>query len=261
MDTQVSRFEPIIRELMVWVVAAVLLWGGDYLKVTGFLKNPLESSLWSLHYHVGEGLHTLKAPLRTLDFWRQGSARLTDLEARLVLMAVDRQELEAIEAENLRLKEALLVKPEASLPALATGLLTDSGGKMRLNLGEREGIKEGMILTDAAGILVGKVSSVGRYTSLVELPSDRDVRIPVRLIGKSTQGILTGDGLGINLTEVLQAESLNVGDIIVTAGGEGDYPEGLVIGQVTELTGKAAEITKGAQIKPLSDLKGAVFIR
>ena len=86
------------------------------------------------------------------------------------------------------------------------------------------------------------------------------MRIPVRVVGEKTVGVLMGDGSSVQLTDVLQNDALNLGDVLVTTGGEGIMSAGLVVGQVSALSGSAADVTKGASVELLASYDSMVFV-
>ena len=89
---------------------------------------------------------------------------------------------------------------------------------------------------------------------------DQGSLIGVRVVGESTSGMTEGMGGTVRLTDVLQQEVLNQGDMVVTSGKDGIYPDGLMIGEVVELTGSQADITKGADIDWLATNEGMVIV-
>ena len=66
--------------------------------------------------------------------------------------------------------------------------------------------------------------------------------------------------MNVELSQVLQAETLEVDDVVITTGADEIYPEGLVVGQVVSLTGKPSDVTKGGEVELLGDFESEVWV-
>jgi len=150
------------------------------------------------------------------------------------------------------------------LPAKVIGL----AGKMRLDKGQEDGVKEGMMVV-SENILVGKVIRVERKNCLVEVLSDPVVKIPVvvkKTLKGETEAIRAAEGIQARglyqagpkgkgtVKEILQAEDVQKGDLVLTSGEAGWLPT-LLIGQVEEVLGSQAAVYKEAWVEPLVDEK------
>ena len=57
------------------------------------------------------------------------------------------------------------------------------------------------------------------------------------------------------MDKILHEEKIAVDDLIYSEGGEGFLPRGLILGRVSEVTGKENELFKQAKVQPTFDLR------
>ena len=183
------------------------------------------------------------------------------LEEKVRQLAVEQNKLASCLEENLEIKKLLgapLSPKWKFLPAKVVGV----SEQMRIDKGEKDGLEEGMMVV-SENILVGRIVSVGRNYSLVQIPTGADSKIPVIVrepsFAKATEGkgiqargILTGYSGGLLLDKVLQVEDIREGDLVTTSG-EGDWLSDLLIGQIEEVLAEPAEIYKQARVTPLTN--------
>lgn len=228
-----------------WMGEATLLgkWlgisaGVMVISYLGWFDTPrglLERAMFWGHDQTGRVIYILQTPMRMVAFNQNGLERIADLEERLARMSVSWAESERI-------------NPDLTQPGTVEGKYIETSKRGILALGEYHGLEGGEVLVGEGGILVGRVVGVGKYTSTVMRPYDLNAQIGVRVLNKTTTGIISGDGVSAKITGVLQSDSLELGDVVVTSGADELYPEGLVVGEVTGLSGEAAEVTKGGDL-------------
>jgi len=262
MNPKIERFSDIFRDLFIFASIAFFLFFFDRAGLAQGLRGGLERGLLASSGLVESSAYMAMTPLRMAQYWREGITHIADLERRLADASVERVRLEELEAENARMREELAVLPtpqrEGGARIMSRPLTT--GTQLVISGGEANGVKVGMYATDVSGVLVGRIERTGKYISYVRRPIDDGTVIAVRLSGRSTTGILRGTGTLAEITEVLQTDTMHVGDLVVTHGTDELYPPGMAIGQVFELTGKAADVTKGATIQILGSTEGNLFI-
>jgi len=105
------------------------------------------------------------------------------------------------------------------------------------------------------GHLVGKVAQVGEDSSVVILLSDEVCQVSARVMGTTEQGILSGQRGALNaapelkLRYVSKDAAISPGDVVISSGVGGVFPENLLLGQVKEfsrgpIAGEAAVTSK-----------------
>jgi rod shape-determining protein MreC len=146
----------------------------------------------------------------------------------------------SIENENSTLREQLNMLPRDKynlIPAFLAGQDPNKTGNwIEIDKGSYDGITAGMPVIVSNGILIGKVEEVNAKNSKVVLLTNSKSIINVMTTENGIKGIIRGEyGLGIILDMVLQTDSINVGDSIVTSGLGGDIPRGLYVGTIQEI--------------------------
>ncbi len=141
-----------------------------------------------------------------------------------------------LEQENARLLDLNQLRLDSKLTHVSGIVIADSGSPFRqsvlLNIGSRDGIKDGWAAMDGLG-LVGRISGVGSSTSRVILLTDNSSQIPVILQPSGQRAILMGDNSFAPAVEFIEnADLVRPGDRIVTSGGGGVLPAGLLVGRL-----------------------------
>ena len=139
-----------------------------------------------------------------------------------------------LEQENARLLDLNQLRVDSKLTHVSGIVVADSGSPFRqsvlLNIGSKDGIQDGWAAMDGLG-LVGRISGVGSSTSRVILLTDNASQIPVIIQPSGQQAILMGDNSHAPPVEFIEnVDLVRPGDRIVTSGGGGVLPAGLLIG-------------------------------
>lgn len=129
-----------------------------------------------------------------------------------------------------------------------------------LNIGAREGVKEGMAVSSEKG-LVGVISHVSNFTSTVRLATSMDAKDPnSNGIAVTAQG-KENDVFGMVetydkekgvflMTRIEDPKPLAKGDLIVSSGVGGVFPRGMIIGTVQDVQVGEYGLTYTATVKP-----------
>ena len=139
-----------------------------------------------------------------------------------------------LEEENARLLDLNQLRLDSKLTHVSGIVIADSGSPFRqsvlLNIGSRDGIQDGWAAMDGLG-LVGRISGVGSSTSRVILLTDNASQIPVIVQPSGQRAILIGDHSFAPPVEFIEnVDLVRPGDRIVTSGGGGVLPAGLLVG-------------------------------
>ena len=139
-----------------------------------------------------------------------------------------------LEQENARLLDLNQLRLDTKLTHVSGIVIADSGSPFRqsvlLNIGSRDGIQDGWAAMDGLG-LVGRISGVGSSTSRVILLTDNASQIPVIVQPSGQRAVLMGDNSFAPTVEFIEnVDLVRPGDRIVTSGGGGVLPAGLLVG-------------------------------
>lgn len=143
--------------------------------------------------------------------------------------------------------------------------LTNFDRTIQLDQGSDDGVAIGMPVVTGAG-LVGRVTSVTGGRSVVQLISDPEFDIGVRLATTAEVGIAHGTGEGEpivvdNGIEVSLRDQIPDAEVVVTSGGRSAFPPDIPIGNVTSVTAAADQLSLVLAVEPLADLDNLAYVR
>lgn len=158
--------------------------------------------------------------------------------------------------ENRQLRNLLGYKRESNLTLLPTRVLNSGVSanmtSVTVDVGRRNGVVVGQPVITAEGV-VGKTVMVGDKTATVQMLSDLNYRLSVRILPSGAVGILRWkEGNLCEVWEVQKNAVVNVGDRVVTSGFSQIYPRNLPVGEVIGILDERGSFQKMAlvQIKP-----------
>ncbi len=174
----------------------------------------------------------------------QSRARLVDdnerLRAEALLLEAQVQQMAALRAENVRLRALLnssALLQDDVLVAELVGVSPDPARHLVvLDKGSSEGVFNGQPLIDANG-LMGQVIEVAANSARVLLITDATHALPVQVNRNGVRAIAEGIGRldRLELRHVASTEDIAVGDLLVSSGLGGRFPEGYPVATVTEV--------------------------
>jgi rod shape-determining protein MreC len=123
-----------------------------------------------------------------------------------------------------------------------------------INQGYDDGVRVGMPVEAARG-LVGQVYRVTNNAAQVALLTETASAIPVRFGATRATGMLRGAGRGAlpTIDWIDLQYQVEVGELVITSGLGGKFPENLVIGRVVEVERNEAELFQRAIVQPAVD--------
>lgn len=130
-----------------------------------------------------------------------------------------------------------------------------------INRGSNDGIRRGMPVVTNQG-LVGRIDAVIADAARVQLVTDPASVVNVRLQNAEVDATLNGSVTGdINLDQIPQDISIQAGDLVLTSGLGGGYPEGLIVGQVGNSPRRRDfDLFQQATVQPVVDFNGLQFV-
>jgi rod shape-determining protein MreC len=122
-----------------------------------------------------------------------------------------------------------------------------------INRGSNDGILRGMpVVTDQG--LVGRVDAVIADASRIQLITDPLSAVNIRLQKSDVEAVLSGSVTGdLSLNLIPQDVSIEEGDLVLTSGLGGGYPTDLIIGQVTNVRKREADLFQQASVQAVVD--------
>lgn len=246
--------------MVVFVLASVILMTVDHRQnhLDG-LRSALSVALYPIQFLIdlpataGSWLQDTFATRRTLQ---EENARL---HAQHLLLEARLLKFEALEAENLRLRELLSSSFKAGDRVLIAELLSVDldpyQHKVLLNKGERQHVYPGQPLLDAHGVM-GQIVEVTPLTATAMLITDPAHALPVQVNRNGLRSIVVGTGslAELSLPHIPNNADIRAGDLLVTSGLGGRFPPGYPVAEVTAVAVDPSQNFAKVTAQPLSHL-------
>lgn len=179
-------------------------------------------------------------------------SQINELESEVARMTV-------AEKENESLKRELNFKTNSGFQTITASITffdpTNLRESIMINKGAQDGIKEKMATT-SEGFLIGRVSEVYSNSSKILLITDPMSSVPALLPEVNAAGLVQGQvGMGLRINQIPQETDLKKGNVVVTSGLGGEYPKGLIIGKIENITKKNNSIFQTASLRTSINFK------
>ena len=236
-QTQTDYFAPIRRAITVILLLGLfglfVLWRIDSPRVEKFRALVIDTFVPSFEWMLRPMTSVVKLA-KDYQSYEKLLEQNKELRRELQQMKSWKEAALQLEQENARLLDLNQLRVDSKLTHVSGIVVADSGSPFRqsvlLNIGSRDGIQDGWAAMDGLG-LVGRISGVGSSTSRVILLTDNASQIPVIIQPSGQQAILMGDNSHAPPVEFIEnVDLVRPGDRIVTSGGGGVLPAGLLIG-------------------------------
>lgn len=156
------------------------------------------------------------------------------------------QKIAELEAENARLRalldSAARLREQVVVAEIMSVDLDPYSHLILLDKGTHNSVYVGQPLLDAEGVM-GQVVEVGLFSAYAMLITDPNHALPVRIHRNGLRGIAFGTGFAdqLELPDLPVNADIREGDLLITSGLGGLYPEGFPAAVVTNVTRDPAE--------------------
>jgi rod shape-determining protein MreC len=184
---------------------------------------------------------------------------LDRLKSKQLLTNARLQKLNALEAENARLRAMLDARAQVRDRTRVAEIMSVDANpfshSLVIDAGTQDGVSDGQALVDADGV-VGQVIEAGLLTSQAMLISDTDHALPVEVNRNGLRTIVVGTGEidQLQLPFVVNNADIVVGDLLVTSGLGGAFPSGYPVAIVQSVTRVPHEPYAQVSAKPSASL-------
>ncbi|MWN04908.1 rod shape-determining protein MreC [Gilliamella sp. Pas-s95] len=256
-----SKRSPLSVQLFTFLALALVLI------VLDVNYRPFKEIRYYLDTIISPLYHVSNAPMSSFDSLYEMSktreiliSEKEKLHAELLQQKNDLLLLEHLKHENTRLRELLgsPLRPDEHKMA-AQVLLADTDPyvyQFVVNKGKQDGVYVGQPVVDEKGI-VGQIYETAQSTSRAILVCDYQHAIPVQVLRNDIGMIAVGNGCSNDLTlEFLPNNvDIKVGDVLVTSGLDGRFPEGYPVAIVSSVKLDITDSTPIISATPTADLK------
>lgn len=268
----ISRPRSSRTRIAVLVLAAVTLLAIDQRDDATF--RPLREATATVLGPLEDGVERATRPVR--DAWNEVAseedvddvrdenealrARVAELEAQVVLGEDAQRQLGELE-------DTLDLGSLADIPTLTARVTSGPRSNLSLTVeidkGSDQGIQVGMPAVTNAG-LVGRVSQVSAGRSSIELVTNPEFRVGVRLADSGALGTARGQGRDEPLvvdSNIEPGVEVAEGTGLVTSGVDrSTYPDGIPVGRVTSTREGAGGLSLELVAEPLVDVSRLSFV-
>ncbi len=223
------------RLIRLWTVSAVT----PLEKVIVWCQGGV-GSLWNNYIY----LRGVRQENRELKF------EIEQLRLQQVRLADDAQQARRLQA-LLGFKEQYIAKTVAAQVIGSSG--SEKSRSVFIDKGSNEGVEKDMPVITADGV-VGKVLLTFGSTAQVLMVNDRSSGLGVILDQSRLQGVVKGTAAGeLILENVMTGEAVELGERVVTSGGDQIFPKGLTVGTVMKVS-PGADLFLNIRVKPSANL-------
>lgn len=169
------------------------------------------------------------------------------LRERQLKVAKDLLTLDTLSQENAHLRRLMEARERTQRQTKLVEILYAGrdpfSRKVIVDKGSKDGILAGEAVIDEVGV-IGQVTRVHPLLAEVTLITDKDQAIPVRVVRNGLRAVAFGSGDGETLDLKYMASNADIqnGDVLVTSGLDGTYPEGLPVATVSRIERDASYI-------------------
>ncbi len=223
------------------------------------MRNVLETAVSGLYYFANVPRTVLDGVSNNFIDTNRLQLENKVLKEQLREKNADLLLLDQLKIENQRLRLLLRSPLRQDEYKKITEVLTAEMDAYRqqviINQGQKQGAYVGQAVIDERGV-VGQVISVGENSSRVLLITDVTHAIPIQVLRNDVRGIANGTGHNDELIIDSLPRSTDVikGDILVTSGLGGRYPEGYPVAMVESVANDPKSQFARIVAKPLASL-------
>jgi rod shape-determining protein MreC len=250
------RFPSSVKVTIIVVLSLGLILSTEYLSPVRQYVSTLFSPLQFIANAPLDVLDAVSESVKSRDTLIRENSALRQLE----LSVSDRLlKVTHLEQENERLRALLGSISTTTFKKLIAQVQAVDSDPFRLQVLVNKGLEHnvfvGQPVVDEHGV-VGQVVEVSQYSSRILLIADNSHAIPLRNQRNDVRliGLGTGDVHQMELQYVTKNTDVKIGDMLVTSGLGGRFPEGYPVAMVSAIENRSSEIYSTIHIKPIAQL-------
>ncbi|THT99363.1 rod shape-determining protein MreC [Lampropedia puyangensis] len=232
---------PVAKLLVFGALALLLMVVDARFQVTGPVRQTLASAIYPLQWLMWQpvrGWHIAQTYTRDVQ---DAQSAAQEAQRQVVTMAERINHMEALERENDSLRAMLGLRERVSTNALSAEIAYEAPdpftNRLVIDKGMAAGVREGAPVLDSFGVL-GQVTQVYPLSSEVRIVTDRDQSVPVMNLRTGLRMVAFGEasnrtGNGLELRFVPAGSDVQEGDMLITSGIDGYYPQGIPVAEIS----------------------------
>lgn len=249
-----------LRLFMAVMVAIAAIIASSWLNIFVEIRTYMDTVVSPIYFLVNGSQKMLDNVSQTLATRAQLTLENRAMRQELLLKNSEQLLLGQYKEENARLRELLGSPLRQDEQKMATQVISTStdpySGQVIIDKGLDNGVYVGQPVIDDKGV-VGQVIAISKFTSRVLLICDASHALPIQVLRNDIRVIAAGNGC----TEDLQLEYLpgaidiRVGDLLVTSGLGGRFPEGYPVAVVSSVKVDTQRAYTVMQARPTAGLQ------
>ena len=247
------------RLVLVLFCSALLIFFDHKMASFEGVRGYLQSMVSPLQYLATTPKQLLDWSVENITTRRQLIGENQQLKSNELVFKEQAIQHSIVKQENDRLRSLLSLPVRADAKRMGAEILSVDGDpyshQVVINRGVNDGVHEGQAVIDAQGI-VGQVLHAGTITSRILLLTDVSHAVPVRIQRNGIRLVANGTGTIDRLTHnhVPHSYDVRVGDLLVTSGLGGKYPEGYPVARVTAVKKDESRPFAQVQSEPIAQI-------
>jgi rod shape-determining protein MreC len=180
------------------------------------------------------------------------------LKQKIAELQEENHRMKEMKLANERLRQLLQFREKNSPSMIGAEVIGQDPSSwfksVTINKGERDGVKKGMAVISPAGV-IGQIFKTAPHYAIVLLLTDYNSAVDSIVQRTRAKTIVEGKGENrCQLKYLRRAEEVAVGDVVVTSGLGGNFPKGLMVGEIKKVDKKGHGVFQYAELVPSVDL-------
>ncbi|MAS40031.1 MAG: rod shape-determining protein MreC [Candidatus Marinimicrobia bacterium] len=241
-----QNYQEKITLVLCLLISFTLIFNND----SDLIKNAKINSLNSFSF--------LYKPFNWLDNQLFLNKKLEVLSSENLRLSLENQVLKVHENENIRYREFLNFKKRENIDFVGADVLSKgvsaNMSSIIINRGSNDGVSKNLPVLSSKGV-IGKVVAVSKSSSEVQLISDVNFRLSVKIAPDEVEGIMRWIGEDLcEVAELKKISDIEIGDIVLTSSLSIYFPPNLPIGEVVSTFEKSDSSNRVVTMRLFSDL-------
>ena len=180
------------------------------------------------------------------------------LKQKIAELQEENHRMKEMKLANDRLRQLLQFREKNSPSMIGAEVIGQDPSSwfksVTIDKGEKDGVKKGMAVISPTGV-IGQILKTAPHYATVLLITDYISAIDSLVERTRAKAIVEGKGENrCQLKYLLRAEEVAVGDIVVTSGLDGNFPKGLMVGEIKKVDKKGHGVFQYAELVPSVDM-------
>ena len=212
----------------------------------------------SFRIYTTDKFSFLYQPFNWIDNQSFLMKRIEVLASENLKLNLENQILSSNELENKRLRAFLDFKAKRDHNFIGSDVISKGTSSnlnaFLINQGSNSGVKKNDPVLSSKGV-IGKIIAVSDDHSSVQLISDGNFRLSVKIMPSESEGIMRWKNNQIcEIFEVKKTAEVNIGDIVLTSDLSSYFPPNLPVGEVVSIYDKSDSFNKIVRLELYTDL-------